>query len=92
LGTSIARALGQPINTFEESSDWREGGLSVRVIEDFDLLHLGQSVRTAFGRGEIASISHIDSLVYVRYADSRDLYIFRPEQVELDEQKAEGDK
>jgi hypothetical protein len=51
-----------------------------------DYLQLGQKVRTAFGRGTVSSISRIDSLVYVTLTNCRDLYVFRPEQVEADEQ------
>ena len=56
------------------------------LTESVDLFQLGQRVRTAFGRGVVASISHIDSLVYVTFANCRDLYVFRPEQLEPDQE------
>jgi hypothetical protein len=50
-----------------------------------DLFELGQSVRTAFGRGVVSAVSRIDSLVYVTLTNCSGLYVFRPEQVEAEE-------
>ena len=61
------------------------------LVASVELFKLGQSVRTAFGRGVISAISKIDSLVYVSLANCRGLYIFRPEQVEPEDSQNPGD-
>lgn len=68
----------------------RQEGSSIKMgvlAASIDLFQQGQNVRTAFGSGVVASISRIDSLVYVTFANCRDLYVFRPEQVEVEEEK-----
>ena len=62
------------------------------LAANLGLLELGQKVRTAFGLGVIAAVSQIDSLVYVTFSNSRGLYVFRPEQLELAEKQQQCDE
>ena len=46
-----------------------------------NLWQLGQWVKTPFGLGVVAAVSHIDSLIYVTVSDCPGLYVFRPEHL-----------